>query len=156
MSLSLSSAALAPRCLARRTRARASRGRVASRVTARRAEDRRDPGAARKPCIAVGVRHSMRVTRLRDLVEISPDLWAPSDPEHGEEPSHGLDERTAEEFRADGAAQAKIFKELLLASRHFRLYTHKNQTAGCGVRFLMGSPRMEGLDDVARVTRSVC
>ena len=160
MSLSLSSsAALAPRCFARRTRACASRGRVAGlgfRVTARRAEDRRNPGASPKPRIAVGVRHSMRVTRLRDLVEISPDLWAPSDPEHGEEPSHGLDERTAEEFRADGAAQAKIFKELLLASRHFRLYTHKNQTAGCGVRFLMGSPRMEGLDDVARVTRSVC
>ena len=157
MSLSLSSsAALAPRCFARRTRACASRGRVAARVTARRAEDRRNPGAAPKPRIAVGVRHSMRVTRLRDLVEISPDLWAPSDPEHSEEPSHGLDERTAEELRADGAAQAKIFKELLLASRHFRLYTHINQTAGCGVRFLMGSPRMEGLDDVARVTRSVC
>ena len=157
MSLSLSSsAALAPRCFARRTRARASRGRVAARVTARRAEDRRNPGAAPKPRIAVGVRHSMRVTRLRDLVEISPDLWAPSDPEHSEEPSHGLDERTAEELRADGAAQAKIFKELLLASQHFRLYTHVNQTAGCGVRFLMGSPRMEGLDDVARVTRSVC
>ena len=157
MSLSLSSsAALAPRCFARRTRACASRGRVAARVTARRAEDRRNPGAAPKPRIAVGVRHSMRVTRLRDLVEISPDLWAPSDPEHSEEPSHGLDERTAEELRADGAAQAKIFKELLLASQHFRLYTHVNQTAGCGVRFLMGSPRMEGLDDVARVTRSVC
>ena len=157
MSLSLSSsAALAPRCFARRTRACASRDRVAARVTARRAEDRRNPGAAPKPRIAVGVRHSMRVTRLRDLVEISPDLWAPSDPEHSEEPSHGLDERTAEELRADGAAQAKIFKELLLASRHFRLYTHINQTAGCGVRFLMGSPRMEGLDDVARVTRSVC
>jgi len=157
MSLSLSSsAALAPRCFARRTRACASRDRVAARVTARRAEDRRNPGAAPKPRIAVGVRHSMRVTRLRDLVEISPDLWAPSDPEHSEEPSHGLDERTAEELRADGAAQAKIFKELLLASQHFRLYTHINQTAGCGVRFLMGSPRMEGLDDVARVTRSVC
>jgi hypothetical protein len=161
MSLSLSSsAALAPRCFARRTRACASRGRVAGlgfRVTARRAEDRRNPKpAAPKPRIAVGVRHSMRVTRLRDLVEISPDLWAPSDPEHSEEPSHGLDERTAEELRADGAAQAKIFKELLLASQHFRLYTHINQTAGCGVRFLMGSPRMEGLDDVARVTRSVC
>ena len=163
MSLSLSSsAALAPRCFARRTRACASRGRVAGlgfRVTARRAEDRRNPKpAAPKPRIAVGVRHSMRVTRLRDLVEISPDLWAPSDPEHSEDPkpSHGLDERTAEELRADGAAQAKIFKELLLASQHFRLYTHINQTAGCGVRFLMGSPRMEGLDDVARVTRSVC
>ena len=157
MSLSLSSsAALAPRCFARRTRACASRDRVAARVTARRAEDRRNPGAAPKPRIAVGVRHSMRVTRLRDLVEISPDLWAPSDPEHSEEPSHGLDERTAEELRADGAAQAKIFKELLLASQHFRLYTHINQTAGCGVRFLMGSPRMEGLDDVARFTRSVC
>jgi hypothetical protein len=157
MSLSLSSsAALAPRCFARRTRACASRDRVAARVTARRAEDRRNPGASPKPRIAVGVRHSMRVTRLRDLVEISPDLWAPSDPEHSEEPSHGLDERTAEELRADGAAQAKIFKELLLASQHFRLYTHINQTAGCGVRFLMGSPRMEGLDDVARVTRSVC
>jgi hypothetical protein len=157
MSLSLSSsAALAPRWFARRTRACASRDRVAARVTARRAEDRRNPGASPKPRIAVGVRHSMRVTRLRDLVEISPDLWAPSDPEHSEEPSHGLDERTAEELRADGAAQAKIFKELLLASQHFRLYTHINQTAGCGVRFLMGSPRMEGLDDVARVTRSVC
>ena len=155
MSLSLSSsAALAPRCFARRTRACASRDRVAARVTARRAEDRRNPGAAPKPRIAVGVRHSMRLTRLRDLVEISPDLWAPSDPEHSD--AHGLDERTAEELRADGAAQAKIFKELLLASRHFRLYTHINQTAGCGVRFLMGSPRMEGLDDVARVTRSVC
>ena len=156
MSRSLSSAALAPQCLTRPTRACASRGRVAARVTARRAEDRRNPDAAPKPCIAVGVRHSMRVTRLRDLVEISPDLWAPSDPEHGEEPMHGLGERSAEELRADGAAQAKIFKELLLASRNFRLYTHKNQTAGCGVRFLMGSPRMEGLDDVARVTRSVC
>ena len=155
MSLSLcSSAALAPRCLPRPARARASRGRVAARVTARRAEDRRNPEASAKPRIAVGVRHSMRVTRLRDLVEISPDLWAPSDPEHSD--AHGLDERTAEELRADGAAQAKIFKELLLASQHFRLYTHINQTAGCGVRFLMGSPRMEGLDDVQRVTRSVC
>ena len=157
MSLSLSSsAALAPRCFARRTRACASRGRVAARVTARRAEDRRNPGAAPSPASRLAFGTRMRVTRLRDLVEISPDLWAPSDPEHSEEPSHGLDERTAEELRADGAAQAKIFKELLLASQHFRLYTHVNQTAGCGVRFLMGSPRMEGLDDVARVTRSVC
>jgi hypothetical protein len=31
---------------------------------------------ARTRRIVEGVRHSMRVTRLRDLVEISPDLWA--------------------------------------------------------------------------------
>ena len=53
--------------------------------------------------------------------------------------------------------QAALFKDLLLESQHFRLYSHKTFANGVyGVRFLMGSPRMEGLDDVARVTRNVC
>ena len=157
MSLSLTSAvALVPGRLTA-TRGTTRRG-PSTKVTARRAEERRssDGASADKPRIAVGVRHSMRVTRMRDLVEISPDLWAPSDPESDGEDSHDIDERSAEELRADGAAQAKIFKELLVASQHFRLFAHKNNRDGCGVRFLMGSPRMEGLDDVARVTRNVC
>jgi len=151
MSLSLTSAvAFAPRAFfARRARdGGASRKRPVTATAARR------PNETEKPRIAVGVRHDLRVTRLRDLLEISPDLWAPPHPEPRDD--HGLDARTAEELRSDGAAQAQVFKELLLASQHFRLYTHINSVAGCGVRFLMGSPRMEGLDDVERVTRAVC
>jgi hypothetical protein len=163
MSLSQTSAVgLAPGAYALTTRRRThtKRRTLKTRTTARRAEERRaesaGAGAADKPRIAVGVRHSMRVTRLRDLVEISPDLWAPSDPDSDDHDEHDVDERTAEELRADGAAQVKIFKELLVASQHFRLFGHKNLRDGCAVQFLMGSPRMEGLDDVARVTRNVC
>mmetsp|Transcript_3109 Transcript_3109/g.7183 ORF Transcript_3109/g.7183 Transcript_3109/m.7183 type:complete len:793 (+) Transcript_3109:425-2803(+) len=114
--------------------------------------------------IAGGVRHSMRVTRLRDLVEISPDLWAPYNSSYAKEylqtsSSSGasLDMLDIAKKAEDGLAQATLFKEMLLASQHFRLYSHKTFEDGVyGVRFLMGSPRMEGLDDVQRVTRYVC
>ena len=89
----------------------------------------------------------MRVTRLRDLVEISPDLWDPQRPSDA----------------GDGLAQAEAFKELLLASQHFRVFSASEALDADGtptgrhsVRFVMGSPRMEGLDDVERVTRAVC
>jgi hypothetical protein len=40
---------------------------------------------------------------------------------------------------------------------HFRLYSQRDLGNGrYAVRFLMGSPRMEGLDDVQRVTSAVC
>lgn len=125
-------------------------------VRARRVND--GGGAnAKQPRIAGGVRHSMRVTRLRDLVEISPDLWAPS--ESAAARSSEAESAAAENntYKGDGLAQATIFKELLLASQHFRLYSQKTIGDGVyGVRFLMGSPRMEGLDDVDRVTKCVC
>ena len=132
----------ASRVRARARGASARGGRVAVAPRARRAENRDvSEDAKPPPRIAVGVRHSMRVTRLRDLVEISPDLWSPS----------------AVGAVGDGAAQANVFKELLLASPHFRLYSQRDAGDGNhGVRFLMGSPRMEGLDDVARVTMCVC
>lgn len=131
-------------------------GRTASRsstlvVRARHVNDSANKQPAR---IAGGVRHSMRVTRLRDLVEISPDLWAPWDAAMDAASRPPV---AAEPSRGDGLAQATIFKELLLASQHFRLYSQKTLAEGVyGVRFLMGSPRMEGLDDVDRVTKCVC
>ena len=106
--------------------------------------------ADRQGKIQVGVRHSMRVTRLRDIVEVSPDLWEPAE-------SSAAVPTSKQAKRGDGLTQATIFKELLLASKHFRLYSQKTHGDGdvYGVRFLMGSPRMEGLDDVFRVTRCV-
>ena len=126
---------------------RGARGTVASRrVVVRVNAISADRGSESK--IQVGVRHSMRVTRLRDIVEVSPDLWGPT--ESSTVPSNKA-------RLGDGLTQATIFKELLLASKHFRLYSQKIHGDGdvYGVRFLMGSPRMEGLDDVFRVTRCV-
>lgn len=126
---------------------RGARGTVASRRVAVRVNAvSADRGSESK--IQVGVRHSMRVTRLRDIVEVSPDLWGPTE-------SSTVTINKAR--RGDGLTQATIFKELLLASKHFRLYSQKIHGDGdvYGVRFLMGSPRMEGLDDVFRVTRCV-
>ena len=81
-----------------------------------------DGANAKQPRIAGGVRHSMRVTRLRDLVEISPDLWAPSESaEAARSSAAAAAENNA--YKGDGSAQATIFKELLLASQHFRLYS---------------------------------
>ena len=118
---------------------------MTTRCNARRVND----GAnTERPRIAKGVRHSMRVKRLRDLVEISPDLWAPAD----------ATTASTAAVMGDGLAQATIFKELLLASQHFRLYsqkTHNVEEGVYGVRFFMGSPRMEGLDDVDHVTKRV-
>ena len=141
----------------------ASHGRLAPLAFARRASS---PRSGRRPRLAIvakasrsrasrefeqdsvaPVRHSMRVTRLRDLVEISPDLWDPQRPSDA----------------GDGLAQAEAFKELLLASQHFRVFSASEALDADGtptgrhsVRFVMGSPRMEGLDDVERVTRAVC
>jgi len=141
----------------------ASHGRLAPLAFARRASS---PRPGRRPRLAIvakasrsrasrefeqdslaPVRHSMRVTRLRDLVEISPDLWDPQRPSDA----------------GDGLAQAEAFKELLLASQHFRVFSASEALDADGaptgrhsVRFVMGSPRMEGLDDVERVTRAVC
>uniref|UniRef100_A0A7S0X7B6 Pyridoxal phosphate-dependent transferase n=1 Tax=Mantoniella antarctica TaxID=81844 RepID=A0A7S0X7B6_9CHLO len=120
-------------------------------VRARLVNDGQQAGNKQPRIIEGGVRHSMRVTRLRDLVEISPDLWAPSE-------DSGFPAPVA--AKGDGLAQAAIFKALLLASQHFRLYSQKtisdDNDGAYGVRFLMGSPRMEGLDDVDRVTKCVC
>ena len=57
---------------------RGARGTVASRRVAVRVNAiSADRGSESK--IQVGVRHSMRVTRLRDIVEVSPDLWGPTE-----------------------------------------------------------------------------
>ena len=92
---------------------RGARGTVASRRVAVRVNAiSADRGSESK--IQVGVRHSMRVTRLRDIVEVSPDLWGPTE-------SSTVPNKKA--TRGDGLTQATIFKELLLASKHFRLYS---------------------------------
>jgi len=88
-------------------------------------------------------RENLRVTRLRDLVEISPYVW--------EEYS----DRTCEVSEL-GSKQGQLFKKLLLESPHFRVYSYNVLSTGeHSVKFLMGSPRMDSLDDVARVTTVV-
>jgi hypothetical protein len=61
------------------------------------------------------------------------NLWAPSD-------ASAAAPRPAASL-GDGLAQATLFKELLLASQHFRLYSQKTISEGVdgvyGVRFLM-------------------
>jgi len=90
----------------------------------------------------------MRVTRMRDLVEISPHNWV--------ETASGAQLSREDEIFMLGLAQGQMFKEFLLESPHFRVYSYNVLPTGeHSVKFLMGSPRMEGLDDVARVTTVV-
>lgn len=85
-----------------------------------------------------------RVTRLRDLVEISPHVW--------EETSKQKPNSTSEL----ASKQGQLFKDLLLDSPHFRVYSYNALQSGeHAVKFLMGSPRMDSLDDVSRVTTAV-
>ena len=88
-------------------------------------------------------KESLRVTRLRDLVEISP---------------YGWEENSDRECAVSelGSEQGQLFKKLLLESPHFRVYSYNVLPNGeHSVKFLMGSPRMDSLDDVARVTTVV-
>ena len=89
-------------------------------------------------------RESLRVTRLRDLVEISPHVWE----EYSDHSPGSVSEL--------GSKQGQVFKELLLESPHFRVYSYNVLPSGeHSVKFLMGSPRMDSLDDVSRVTTVV-
>jgi hypothetical protein len=89
---------------------------------------------------------TMRVTRMRDLVEISPHNWVET----------ARDAQLHDEIFKLGLAQGQMFKQFLLDSPHFRVYSYNVLPNGeHSVKFLMGSPRMEGLDDVARVTTIV-
>ena len=85
-----------------------------------------------------------RVTRLRDLVEISPNQWE----EYSDHSPGSISEL--------GSKQGQLFKEMLLDSPHFRVYSYNVLPSGeHSVKFLMGSPRMDSLDDVSRVTTVV-
>ena len=103
-------------------------------------EPRRVRGRQAPPRIAVGVRHSMRVTRLRDLVEISPDLWSPS--------AVGARRRRRAGECLQGAPARVAALPSVLAARRGRREPRRAIFDGIAAH--------GGLDDVARVTRCVC
>ena len=140
----------------------ASHGRLAPLAFARRASS---PRSGRRPRLAIvakasrsrasrefeqdsvaPVRHSMRVTRLRDLVEISPDLW---DPQRPSDAGDGLAQ--AEAFKAPARLPALPRVQRFGGARRGRRPHRPPLGAVRHGLAADGGPRR-----VARVTRAVC